>query len=308
MAISPRLIRRRIRSVGNTKKITKAMELVSASKMRRAIASATASRRYSRAGWEMVASLSGGIDRAAHPLLAEREAKRVLVVIMTSHRGLAGGFNSNMVRKTLEFVRDPSRMRGAGEATEVVFAAVGRKGEEALRRTGRAVVASFATAGDKPSIQDATPIAELARSGFVSGEFDRVYVAYTDFVSAVNQKPVVRQILPVTPEDVASQVEEAAAEGVAGTSIEEEETLFEPSMDAILEAILPRMVDVQVYQALLESSASEHSSRMMAMRNASDAAGDMIDDLSLALNQARQAAITREISEIAAGKATLEEG
>jgi F-type H+-transporting ATPase subunit gamma len=156
-------------------------------------------------------------------------------------------------------------------------------------------------------MQDAYPIAEIARSGFVSGEYDRVFVAYTDFISAVTQKPIVRQVLPVTAEEVVRQVDEAAAEGVEGGETNDD-TLFEPSMDSILEAILPRMTDVQIYQALLESSASEHSSRMMAMRNASDAAGDMIADLSLALNQARQASITREISEIAAGKATLEEG
>ena len=293
--------------MGNTRKITKAMELVAASKMRRAIASASSSRRYSRAGWELVASLSSRTERDAHPLLAERPAQKVLVVLLTSHRGLAGGFNSNMVKRTFEFVRDAARIPGADKIVSVEFAAVGRKGEDAVRRAGLPVVASFATVADNPSFADARPIAEFARAGFVSGSYDRVFLAYTDFVSAIAQKPRIRQILPVSLVDI-ERLLSKGAEAPAGRTEGSDETLFEPSMDTILETVLPRMTDVQVYQALLESAASEHSARMLAMRNASDAAGDMISDLSLALNQARQAAITREISEIAAGKATLEEG
>jgi F-type H+-transporting ATPase subunit gamma len=305
MAVSPRLIRRRIKSVTNTKKITKAMELVAASKMRRAIAGTIASRRYAGAGWEMITALAKKVDPSTHALLAERPTGRALVILLTSHRGLAGGFNANMIKKVMEFIRDPAHIPGASSETTLCFAAVGRKGEDALRRLGKEVIASFSTVGDTPSMGDATPVAALARHEFVAGNVDRVLLAYTDFVSALTQKPRIRQLLPISAKDVEAMLEGAGGERENDPAVEDE-TLFEPSQAEILEAILPRMTDIQVYQALLESAASEHSARMMAMRNATDAAGDMIDDLSFSFNQARQAAITREISEIAAGKATLD--
>lgn len=306
MAVSPRLIRGRIKSVTNTKKITKAMELVAASKMRRAIAGTVASRRYAGAGWEMITSLAAKLDPSAHALLAERPVANALVILITSHRGLAGGFNANIIKKVVEFVRDPSLVPGATAATSIRFVAVGRKGEDALRRMGKEVIASFAALGDTPGIADALPIASLARQEFTAGNVDRVFVAYTDFVSALTQKPRIRQILPVSPHDIEEMQRDTETTAPEEQQREEDDRLFEPTQAQILDAILPRMTDVQVYQALLESAASEHSARMMAMRNATDAAGDMIDDLSFSFNQARQAAITREISEIAAGKATLD--
>ncbi len=283
------------------------MELVAASKMRRAIAGTVASRRYAGAGWEMITALAKRVDPSLHPLLVERPAQNVLVILLTSHRGLAGGFNANIIKKVTEFVRDPALLPGATAATTIRFVAVGRKGEDALRRMQKNVIASFATMGDTPSIADATPIASIARQEFIAGTVDRVFLAYTDFVSALTQKPRIRQLLPISAKDIEAML------GDDGSTREKErepavddETLFEPSQAQILEAILPRMTDIQVYQAMLESAASEHSARMMARRNATDAAGDMIDDLSFSFNQARQAAITREISEIAAGKATLD--
>lgn len=306
MAVSPRLIRRRIKSIGNTKKITKAMELVAASKMRRAVAAALSSRRYSSAGWEMIASLASRTDRTMHPLLAEREAKRVLVILLTSHRGLAGGFNANIIKKVIAFVKNPKEIPGASANTEVAFVTVGRKGEDAIRRMNGNIVASFAAMADTPTFADVTPISALSRVEFEKGKYDRVFIAYTDFVSALLQKPKIRQLLPIQIADIEEAVKSASKSFIEDTKMDADDTLFEPSMRQVLEAILPRMTDVQLYQAMLESSASEHSSRMMAMRSASDAAADMIGDLSFSLNQARQAAITQEISEIAAGKATLE--
>lgn len=283
------------------------MELVAASKMRRAIAGTVASRRYAGAGWEMITALAKRVDSTTHALLAERPVHTVLVILLTSHRGLAGGFNANIIKKVTEFVRDPALLPGASPGTVIRFVAVGRKGEDALRRMNKEVIASFATLGDTPSVVDATPVAALARQEFTAGTADRVFLAYTDFVSALTQKPRIRQLLPVSPEDIAAMQEDAGGKRKKrAESPGEDQTLFEPSQIEILEAILPRMTDIQVYQAMLESAASEHSARMMAMRNATDAAGDMIDDLSFSFNQARQAAITREISEIAAGKATLD--
>ncbi len=309
MALSARLIRRRIKSVGNTKKITKAMQLISASKMRKATASALASRAYASAGRKMIVALAGRVDQSSHPLLTERPAARALVILVSSHRGLAGGFNANVIRRALEFVRDPAAIPGASADTRISFVTVGRKGEDALRRLDKAIIASFPALGDVPRVKDVYPIAALAREEFVKGNFDRVYLVYTDFVSAVAQKPRVRQLLPISLLDIEALIAGAgqkAEEAAESEAVPAEDMLFEPSTDLILEAILPRMTDVQLYQALLESSASEHSARMLAMQNASDAASDMIDDLTFTLNQARQAAITREISEIAASKATLE--
>ena len=299
MPISPRLIRRRIKSVGNTRKITKAMELVAASKMRRATTAAGLSRRYAEAGFEMIATLAATVDRGEHPLLNERPVKRSLIILLTSHRGLAGGFNSNILRALLQFIGNQI------PAGECYFITVGKKGDEALRRLGKNITASFSTIGDTHGFADAEPIAGFARGEFVSGNADRVYLAYTDFISPILLKPRIRQLLPVTAHEIADFLKENS-EAAAG-EIKSRETLFEPSKDFVLEQILPRMTDLQIYQALLESSASEHSARMMAMRNATDAAGEMIDDLNLTFNQARQAAITREISEIAAGKAALED-
>ncbi|TAL20555.1 ATP synthase F1 subunit gamma [Patescibacteria group bacterium] len=289
MAVPVRVIRRRVKSVSSTKKITGAMELVAASKMRRATSRALSSRRYAAAGVEMAESLAAG-GELTHPLFLSRPVKKVLLVLTTSHRGLAGGFNGNVIKACFDFI-------GGKPGLEFSFATVGRKGEEALRRSGRKIVASFLSGGDTPSFADATPIADFCRSEFFAGAADQIFLAYTEFVSAVNQKPIVRRLLPI-------QMSEAASKPAGGAS----EIIFEPSRQEIYDAVLPKMVDLQVYQALLESAASEHSARMVAMKNATDAAREMIDDLTLTLNQARQSAITREISEIAASKAALGAG
>ena len=290
MAVSPRLIRRRIRSVTNTRKITRAMQLVAASKMRRAVSRTLASRRYAEAGWDIATSLTAGTGGSGHPLTTVRDERASVVILITSHRGLAGGLNANMLKCAFSAVTD---MEGRGSA--VTFVTVGRKGEEALRRRSARILASFATHGDLPSFADARAISRLAREEFVAGRADRVYLAFPDFVSAIAQRPLVREILPIRL-DAATPVRRGA-----------DESRFEPSAPDVLGSVLPAVTDVAVYQALLEASASEHAARMLAMQNATDAAGDMIDDLSFTFNQARQAAITREISEIAAGKAAIEQ-
>lgn len=279
MSSSPRLIRSRIKSVTGTKKITKAIEMVSAAKMRRSTSATIASRPYATAGGELIVRLAAtGVH--PHPLLATRELKRTLLVVISSHRGLAGGFNANIIKKAVE---------AYGPNTDVVT--VGRKGEDALRRLGKPIVASFPILRDVPTALDARPLAAFVIDQFSKAIYDKVLIAYTDFVSAVVQKAQVRTLLPLS---------------VGSAKTAPTEYLFEPTPAAILDFVLPRMVETQIYQTLLESSASEHSARMMAMRNATDAATDMVDDLTFTLNQARQAGITREISEIAAGKAALE--
>lgn len=291
MALQTRSIKRRLKSVRNTRKITKAMELVAGSKMRKAVSSALGSRPYAKIAWETVRSISEAVDVSLHPLLKPRAGKprKALLVLITSDRGLAGGFNGNAVKHALS----EARRTGASSVSAVC---VGRRGAEAVKRAGVPVIASFVGMTDKPSFQDILPIGKLAVDEYLSGRCDTVLIAYTDFVSAISQRPQVLELLPL-----AERVERTErAERV------EREYAFEPSPQAVLDALLPRIVEAMAYQAVLESAASEHSARMMAMRSASDAASEMIDDLNFTFNQARQAGITQEIAEISSGKAALE--
>ena len=334
MAVSTRIIRRRIKSVGNTKKITRAMELVAASKMRRAVQNTLKSRPYALAAWDVLGRLSAALGDDRHPMLQVRPVKRLLLIVVTSHRGLCGGFNANVLRRVFAQLAAPERlaMQRLGVDTtvfpekdvQVDVVTVGRKGEEAMRRAGKNIVASFTLSGDVPTLTEAQPIATLAMREFTAGTYDKVAIAYTDFISAVVQAPKFRQLLPLSVTDMEKMIAgtdigplmaadadkpkflSTLDEAVARDTNEEEDDggyVFEPDAAQLLEAMFPRLLETQVYQALLESSASEHSSRMMAMRSASDAATDMIDDLTLTFNQARQASITREIAEIAAGVA-----
>ncbi|MEY4722558.1 MAG: hypothetical protein RLZZ324_71 [Candidatus Parcubacteria bacterium] len=311
MAISPRLIRRRIKSVTNTRKITKAMELVAAAKMRRAVQATLASRPYAEAAWRAITEISAIKGAVNHPLLngravsgdedtARKETGRILIIAMHSDRGLCGGFNSQLMRAYAAFARTGD---GAGKTRDVV--AIGKKGQDAHARAGSQVVAAFEGITDKPDVARARPIAQLAMNDFNAGTYDEVWLAYTDFKSALTQTPNVKRLLPITRIEGLGEVGEAVKEGVAKAGVTPD-FLFEPSPEAVLDAMLPRLVEAQIWQALLESSASFHSAQMMAMRSATDAAGEMIDDLTLSYNQARQSGITREIAEISSGKAALE--
>ncbi len=303
MAISPRIIRRRIKSVTSTRKITKAMELVAASKMRKAVSSVLSSRPYAEAAWAAVgeiARVSGG-DAPMHPLLTARpNVKRILLIVFTSDRGLCGGFNAQITKEVVTFVRRVAEGEGAPELDVV---AVGKKGQATLARMKRKIVAAFAGLTNAPRFEDVRTIADLAIRDFTAGTYDAVYVAFTDYRSALVQKPIIRQLLPIVQLGELGEVHAAAVAGKASTPTDYK---FEPSPREVLDQMLPRLVEAQVWQALLESAASEHSARMMAMRTASDSASDMIDDLTLTFNQARQAGITREIAEISSGKAALE--
>lgn len=317
MAVSTRIIRRRIKSIGNTKKITKAMELVSASKMRRAVNSVLATRPYSNLGWETVSELGKVTEAALHPLLRQpAKVDRVLVVLVSSDRGLCGGFNAQMAKKVVEFVKTGGSDHGtaAGATRGLVtksldFLTIGKKGTDLARRLGWNIVATFNNLSNNPRITDVRPVAQLAINDFTAGKYDAVYLAYTDFISSIRQVPNVKQLLPLLKETWASLTTETWETHGATRRWNGRysyDYLFEPTPAEVLDGMLPRLVEVQIYQAILESSASEHSARMVAMKNASDAARDMIDDLTFTFNQARQATITREIAEISAGKAALE--
>jgi len=285
---SPREIRRRIRSVRNTAQITRALEMVSAAKMRRAQERVRAARPYAERLRTIIAGLAvagESVDVSQFPLLEQRPVNRVGVIIVTADRGQAGAFNTNIIRRAVRFLQE------AGHPAELVT--VGRKGRDFFARTDQHVVAEFTQLGDAPSLETLRPIIGVATEAFINGDIDAVHLIYSRFVNTLTQQPVVVQLLPIEPPE-----EIPADQAVA-------DFIFEPDPRTVLEALLPRYVEVQVYQAMLESLASEHSARMVAMRAATDNARDFIDELTLSLNKARQAQITREVSEIAAGAAAL---
>lgn len=301
MALQTRAIKRRIKSVKNTRKITKAMELVAGSKMRKAVSAVLGTRPYARLAWDTVQKIGSVSDTMSHPLLKRHDkVTGVLLILITSDRGLAGGFNANMIRKTF------AELATYGTDVHVDAIAVGKRGADALRRAGRPILASFSDVTNNPKFEDVLPIGRMVVNEYGKGTYQKVVVAYTDFVSAITQKPIILELLPLgKPADTheIGEVSEAPPEKpLAGAR----EYTFEPDPRAVLDKMLPRLVETMVYQAVLESAASEHSARMMAMRNASDSAGEMIDALTFTFNQARQAGITQEIAEISSGKAALE--
>jgi len=318
MAVNTKAIKRRIRSVGSTKKITKAMELVSAAKMRKAISSALDTRTYATLAWDLLVNLSKTEKVVNIPLLEARQVKKLLIILVTSNRGLCGSFNSNIIKKTAEQLKNPtniSRQRikniviEPSENIVVDVVGIGKKGADFAKSMGFNLIAAFTNISDTPSMSDAMPISRMVLTEYEKKNYDKVVIAYTDFKSTIAQIAKLRQVLPISEIDLEKMIGELNdKEEVAGNAskLELEDYLFEPNKEEVLKIILPRLVETQIYQALLESAASEHSARMMAMRNASDSADDMVKELSLSFNKARQAGITQEIAEIAGGAAALE--
>jgi F-type H+-transporting ATPase subunit gamma len=280
---SQREIRRRIGSAKNIKQITRAMQFVAASKLRRAQESTLAARPYREKLDEVIADLSAVLGGEDHPLFAGRELDadhRRLIILMTSDRGLAGALNTNTVR----FVaREITEHQG-----DLKVVTVGRKGRDAMRRARVPIAAFFEGMGERPTFADVLPIARLITDDFIAGEYDRVDVVYPRFVSTLVQRPVMEQLLPIEPTD--------DTEGIPGHQF-----LFEPNPTAFLQALLPRYVATRLYASVLETAASFFSSQMVAMKNATENADELIEDLTLSYNKVRQANITREMVEIASG-------
>lgn len=285
-------IKRRIKSVKNTKKITRAMELVAASKMKRAISQTLASRMYAEYSWNLLTSLSERLEDTTHPFFEENDNEKALIVLITSNRGLCGGYNSQIIKKIMEMLK----------INNMDIVTIGKKGDHAMRRIGQNVIASFLELPDTVDLNDINPI-----SKYITGEFknySKIYIAYTDFVSALNQKPNVRQLLPISKEEL-KEVIESLGEGKKEVKEIKVPYLFEGNIAKILSSLVEKLVQMQIYQMILESYASEQSSRMVTMKNANEAAEEMVEDLTLVFNKARQAGITREISEISAGMASM---
>jgi F-type H+-transporting ATPase subunit gamma len=292
-----RAIRDRIRSVGNTAKVTRAMELVAASKMRRAQDRALQARPYSQQMVRVLSQLAaytegqGSGDIAAlHPLLGTREVESVEYVHITADRGLAGGLNGNMNRAGASML-----LEHQPNVARVGVIPVGRKGRDFFRRSGMDLIAEFTELGDFPAFEDVRPIARIVMDDFLSGKADLVMIGYQRFVNAAVQRPTIFQLLPIQP-----PVE------VEGEKAKPVDFIFEPSPQALLETLLPRFVEMQLYAAVLEARASEQSARMVAMRQATDAANEMVGDLTLVYNKARQEGITAELLDIVGGVAALE--
>ena len=280
---SQRDIRRRIGAVRNIKQITRAMQFVAASKLKRAQDATLQSRPYSEKLDEVLADLSAVLGAEDHPLLATRERGKRLIVLVTTDRGLAGPLNTNTIRFA---ARDITEYPG-----DLAVVTVGRKGRDAMRRAGVPLEAHFAGFGDRPTFADVIPLARLISDDYLAGTYSRVDIIYSRFVTTLTQRPERFQLLPIEPTE--------DKEGIPGNQF-----IFEPSAAAVLQQLLPRYVATRLFQAVLESKASEESSRMVAMKNATENAEELIEDLTLSYNKVRQANITREMIEIATGAQT----
>jgi F-type H+-transporting ATPase subunit gamma len=277
---SQREIRRRIAAVKNIKQITRAMQFVAASKLKRAQDATLSARPYSQKIEELLADLAAVLGADEHPLLARREGGKRLIVLITSDRGLAGPFNTNTIRFAAQEITEHSG--------DLAVVTVGRKGRDAMRRARVPMEAHFEGFGDRPTFADVLPLARLITDDFLAGTYARVDIVFSQFVSTLTQRPSLDRLLPIQPAE--------DTEGIPGNQF-----IFEPNPGAVLEQLLPRYIAARLFQAVLENKASEESSRMVAMRNATDNAEDLIQDYTLAYNKVRQANITREMIEIASG-------
>jgi len=277
---SQRDIRRRIQSSRNIKQITRAMQFVAASKLKRAQDATLQSRPYAEKLEEVLADVATVLDGEDHPLLVRREGGRRLIVLITTDRGLAGALNTNTIRFA------------AGEITgtpgDLSVVTVGRKGRDAMRRARVPLEAHFEGYGERPAFADVLPLARLITDDYLAGKWNRIDIVYSRFISTLTQRPTMDELLPITPDEDTA--------GIPGNQF-----IFEPDPGPVLERLLPRYVATRLFQAVLESKASEESSRMVAMKNATENAEDLIEDLTISYNKVRQANITREMIEIASG-------
>jgi F-type H+-transporting ATPase subunit gamma len=290
---SAREMRMRIRSVKNISQVTRALEAVSASKVRKAVAAVQSTRAYATKAWQVLTHVASQPGRASlHPLLTSRpEVRKTLVVVISGDRGLAGAYNTNIIRYVAQkFDRHPS---------PVSFIAVGRKGRDMLFRRRKQVVADFSNLPAAPVYADVSAIGRMVVDEFLKGEVDEVWLAYTDFINMIKQEPVVKKLLPLEVAGEQDRVQAFEHQRLSAAYI------YEPDEREILDNIIPRFTALQVYQAILEAQASEHAARMVAMRNATDNALELVDHLQLVYNKARQQTITNDLLDIAGGAEAL---
>lgn len=280
-------IRKRIKSVNNTAKITHAMELVAAAKMKKAQSLATAGKPYSVLINTVLRSISNNIDPEVHPLIARKKGDKSAVIFFSTDKGLAGALNSNLFKQVETLIG------------QTKYITLGKKARNFVAKTGRELTADFELS-EKPTLENVRPISKLVIDGFLKGEFDQVHVLYTEFVSTLAQEAKIIQLLPIVDKKILAELAKEAEKQ------ESTEPVFEPNADAVLESILPQYILMELYHVLLEAKASEHSARMVAMKSATDNATEMVDDLTLTYNSIRQAAITSEILDISTAQVAME--
>ncbi len=281
------------------------MELVAASKMRRAVANVLATRPYAELAWQVALDLAQKTKAEHHPLLQKRPVRKIAFVLISSNRGLCGGFNNQI---SLQVLREVQKYSLANQASAEIIT-LGKRGRDILRRYNLKITADFIKSDLTTSLTELGGLTYLVLEEFKNGNYDQVILAYNKFISSLVQRPRLKQLLPLeqqSEKSLGTTADSRIKLSPASKSANQFEYLFEPNPKEVLNYLLPKLIEMQLYQAVLESEASEHSARMLAMRNASDAAKDTIDDLTLAYNQARQAGITKEIAEISAGKLALE--
>ncbi|MBI2626381.1 MAG: ATP synthase F1 subunit gamma [Candidatus Nealsonbacteria bacterium] len=309
--LSTRETKLKIRSINNTKQITKAMEMVSASKMRKSQLVALNSRPYCQIALEMLGKLSEHTDYNLHPLLKKKPVQeKIALLIITSDKGLCGGLNANVLKQAQKFL--------AGRKADII--AVGKKGRDFFARRKFNIAAEFTGIGDSVNIKQTSPIAELLIKYYEEGKYDLIVAVYANFLSTLKQEAVIRQVLPISIEGIKEILTGIVPERGRYAELAQDkknkeanlykyryEYLYEPSPESVLNVLLPNLLHVQVYHMVLEANASEHSARMVAMKNATESAQKLIEELTLSFNKVRQSAITKEISEITAGAEALQQ-
>jgi len=298
MSNSIKDIKRKIKSIRSTRQITKAMELVATSKMKKAVESAVNLRSYGYLAMNILLKLSKKHSNL-HAYFQQREIKNVLVLVFTTDKGLCGGLNTNIFKK---FNQSVNKLQQENPKAKLHYVACGKKGAEFIHRTGKELKMAFPAYSNHPKFSDIFPMSKVAIKGFEKGEYDKVVVIYPDFISTLLQKPVTKTLLPFSSDVFAEMMQELGSKfsKIVAPAEKDCDYKLEPSPEYIVTNIVPQLVEVQLFQAVLEAAASEHSARMMAMQNATKAANDLLSDLVLTYNQARQAGITAEIAEIAA--------
>jgi F-type H+-transporting ATPase subunit gamma len=277
---------RRIKSIKGTRKVTRAMQMVSAAKMRKSQNATLASRNYAELAWELIHSL-GSTSQFKSPLLESfPEATKIGIVVISTNRGLVGSFNTNIYNKVKEIESENPDLQSE-------YIVMGRKIRDIAKRLRKDIIAEFPKIDALIPVEEIYPLAKLLSERYATGEYRKIVIVYNHYVSTLVQQPRIKQLLPLVPVGEDQQADNDA-------------TLFEPSPEAVLKHLLPRIIESQLYQAVLENDAAEHSARMLMMKNATEASGDLIDDLTLTFNRLRQSKITTELSEITAGKIALE--
>ncbi|MBP9758412.1 ATP synthase F1 subunit gamma [Candidatus Dojkabacteria bacterium] len=302
--LNSKTIKNKIKSVRNTKKITKTMEMIAATKMRKSVGAVINTKLYSKIALNLLSRLSK-IDPNVNPFLLNRETKRVLIILMTSNRGLCGSFNTNI----LKVAENKFNTMYKGKDIDVSVIGIGKRSAKFAKRNGLDLVAIFDDINDTPRFDNARIVSKMIIDGYIEGKYDQVDLIYTEFISSLTQICREIKLLPLTAdmvEPIDSEDDEFSQDYI-DQELDINNYIFEPDVTMVIDYVIPKLIEIQIYQALLESSASEHSARMIAMKNANESAGEMIRALTLEFNKARQAAITKEISEITNGAEALNE-